>query len=592
MKKIIFFVFFLIFGAIFTLHIFSQEYDPDFNSSNIISNFQMFDYNSMTLNDIQAFLQIKNSYLATYSSPDFDGTIKTAAQIIYDAAQRYQVNPKYILVTLQKEQGLIQMQNPPQKRLDWACGYAVCDTCSMDDPKIQKYKGFGKQVDNAAGAMRFYFDNANVYDFIKKASTDYVIDGLSIVFQNQATANLYTYTPHISGNYTFWRVWQRYFGDPLSNTREANASIYTGYMAQVVNTADKNTLVKEGETAYFWVEYLNIGTEAWHNEDLKNLYIIDSNYKSQIPIISQTSSFTPTSSIVSNIKVYSQKTIVNPGEVLRVTIPIQATANKIDSYNYMLVLGNKGFFTDSDVNFKVTRQFKYDAELSSGMPQSVDALKKSSFTIKYKNVGTSTWSRTDVKLYMTKNRKTIPILMKETSVAPGKIATFNFSETLSKVGPNDYSFSLYKIVNSKTKNKFSGDYNISVNAKIKYGAQLVSQDVPAKMKPGEVKTVTLIFKNVGTENWDKNLVLRSYSNNKSFSKSSFYSSSWDSALAIANISGVVKNGENFTFTFKLKSPTAIGTYNQYFQLEWGKKFEEIIIDDTMSKLFKIKVSTK
>ena len=193
MKKIIFLLFFLTIGSFFVCKTFSQDYDPDFNKNNIISNFQMFDDDSMTQAQIQNFLISKNSYLANYSVEDYQGIVKPASQIIYEAAERYGVNPKYILVTLQKEEGLIQWQGiPPQKRLDWACGYAVCDSCSMDDPKIQKYKGFGKQVDNTAGSMRFYYDNANIYGFIKKANTVNVIDGETLNFVNQATANLYT----------------------------------------------------------------------------------------------------------------------------------------------------------------------------------------------------------------------------------------------------------------------------------------------------------------------------------------------------------------------------------------------------------------
>jgi len=106
-------------GAYFFVNkINSQEYDAAFKKGNVVSQFQMFDYTSMNISQIQSFLVSKNSYLATYSSPDYQGVTKLASEIIYDAAQRYQVNPKYILVTLQKEQGLIQMQSPTQKRLD------------------------------------------------------------------------------------------------------------------------------------------------------------------------------------------------------------------------------------------------------------------------------------------------------------------------------------------------------------------------------------------------------------------------------------------------------------------------------------------
>lgn len=570
----------------------SQEYDPDFAKGRIISDFQMFDYNSMNVSQIQSFLVSKNSYLATYVSPDYQGAMKTASEIIYEAAQRYQVNPKYILVTLQKEQGLIQMQNPTQKRLDWAAGYAVCDSCSMDDPKIQKYKGFGKQMDNTAGAMRFYFDKNSIYDFIKRAGRAYTIDGGQIIFETQATANLYTYTPHVHGNYTFWLIWQRYFGDPLSSSRDANASIYTGYMAQLINSAEKNVAVKEGEIGYFWAEYLNIGTETWNNEDLKSLYIISSNYKPNIPMISQTSSFQATSSILSDIKVYSQKNSVRPGEVLRITIPIESNYNKTESFNYMLVLGNKGWFADSNTDFTTTRQFKYEGEYVGGIDSNLELLKKHTFTIKYKNIGTSSWNKSDTKLkWIDFENKEHYASMTNSKVAPGGVANFVFSDTPKSVGSRKYSLSLYKQINAKQLNKFpSGDYDASVNVSVKLGAQTISNDIPISMKPGEVKTITLRVKNVGSQKWDKNLVLRAYDKISPFTRSIFKDAGWDSTYAIGKINGVVNSGDEYVFTFKIKAPTKIGKYNFYLQLEWGKKYEEIIIDDTFSKKFIIEVS--
>ncbi len=591
--KIIFFtVFLLIFFSYFlTNQIRSQEYDPDFAKGRIISNFQMFDYNSMNVFQIQSFLQSKNSYLASYVTPDYQDITKTAAEIIYDAAQRYQVNPKYILVTLQKEQGLIQMENPTQKRLDWAAGYAVCDSCSTDDPKIQKYKGFGKQVDNTAGAMRFYNDKSGVYEFIKKAGIPYNIDGEQIIFETQATANLYTYTPHIHGNYTFWRIWQRYFGDPLSSSREANASIYTGYMAQVIDTGEKIVNVNEGEKAYFWIEYLNIGTMPWINEDEKSLYLIDTKYKASIPIISQTSVFSLSTSTQKDIKVYSQKRIVNPGEVLRITIPVDPNYNKSEPHNYMLVYGGKGWFADSDASFNVVRKFRYEGEYQSGIDKSLELLKKYTFTIKYKNTGTMTWNKSDTKLqFIDLNGKMNYVSMTNTRVAPGQIASFVFSDIPKNVGDQEYKLSLYKVITSSKMNKFpAGDANIKVNISSKYGAKLLEKNVPSEMKPGEIRKVTLKFKNVGKEKWTKSLVLRAYSKISPFTRSGFYDSSWSSSYAIDEISGTINPGQDYTFTFNLKAPKTIAKYPLYLQLEWGNKYEEIVIDDTLSKKFIIDV---
>ena len=183
----------------------------DFNPQYIISDNEMFDHQGYTISDIQKFLEARGSYLANYQTEDINGNLRTAAGIIFDASQAYQVNPKYLLVTLQKEQSLITDDSPAQKQLDWATGYAVCDSCDRSDPKVAKHKGFAKQVDDAAGIMRWYYDNKDINPIIKKKDSVLDIDNTIVIPQSWATAFLYTYTPHLHGNQNFWRIWQTWF---------------------------------------------------------------------------------------------------------------------------------------------------------------------------------------------------------------------------------------------------------------------------------------------------------------------------------------------------------------------------------------------
>ena len=194
-------------------HVLAQT---DFNPHFIISDPELEDYQSWTRHDIQQFLISHGSYLKNYAAENVSGTIKMAPDIIYDAAQRYKINPKFLLVTLQKEQSLITDDTPAEKQLNWATGYAVCDSCNLEDPKILKFKGFGKQVDNAAGIMRWYYDNRDK-DFIKKKDLATTIDNQLISPQSWATAFLYTYTPHIHGNQNFWRIWNTWFEQVYPN---------------------------------------------------------------------------------------------------------------------------------------------------------------------------------------------------------------------------------------------------------------------------------------------------------------------------------------------------------------------------------------
>lgn len=185
-----------------------------FSPNNILSDYEMTDYKSMSLFDIQTFLQRKGSYLAYYYPLDVDGYYRTAAEVIWRAANKYKINPKVLLITLQKEQSLVESSSPSQYNLDWATGYARCDdydTCGPD--MVPEHKGFAKQVDDAAGWYRWYMDgNAT---FLKKPGVTYNIDGYSITPTNLATASLYAYTPHYHGNYNFWKISNRWFSKYL-----------------------------------------------------------------------------------------------------------------------------------------------------------------------------------------------------------------------------------------------------------------------------------------------------------------------------------------------------------------------------------------
>ncbi len=182
----------------------------EFNPQFIISDEEMQSTANWTVVDIQRFLEDRGSYLATLRTEDLNGQIKSAAEIIYQTALEYKINPKYILVTLQKEQSLITDDTPTQKQLDWAAGYGVCDSCSLSDPNVLKFKGFGKQVDNAAGIIRWYYNNTD-RSIVRKKDQNTTIDNQIIIPQSWATAFLYTYTPHFHGNKNFWRIWNTWF---------------------------------------------------------------------------------------------------------------------------------------------------------------------------------------------------------------------------------------------------------------------------------------------------------------------------------------------------------------------------------------------
>lgn len=164
---------------------------------------------------------------------------KNAAQIIYDVAQACGINPQVLIVLLQKEQSLVADDWPWSIQYRSATGYGCPDTA----PCESEYYGFFNQIYQAAKAFRRYESNPTLYNY-RSGRNNFVYHhpslgacgGSNVFIENQATANLYIYTPYqpnsaalnnlygtgdscsAYGNRNFWRLFNDWFGDPTGNT--------------------------------------------------------------------------------------------------------------------------------------------------------------------------------------------------------------------------------------------------------------------------------------------------------------------------------------------------------------------------------------
>jgi len=188
--------------------------EPGFDPNRVLADADIFDVEGMNKQDLIDFLKNKGA-LAYVKVTDIDGQEKTAADVIWRVANSYKINPKYLLVLLQKEQSLVEDPDPSQKQLDWATGYAVCDSCSMNDPDVLPFKGFANQLEWAAKQHREKY----LLQLLTTGSTisgkgigiSMIVDGMTVIPANHATAMLYTYTPHINGNYNLWKIWRQWY---------------------------------------------------------------------------------------------------------------------------------------------------------------------------------------------------------------------------------------------------------------------------------------------------------------------------------------------------------------------------------------------
>ncbi len=238
----------------------------NFKAGNIISDYVMSNYTSMSESEIQKFLESK----VTCNNTDYSivekyttATVKfhfkdghfvclpeetfgegtkygedakngeSAAHIIYQAAQEYKINPQVLIVLLQKEQGLITDNFPNSYQYRSATGYGCPDTAACDS----KYYGFKNQVNNAARLFRAVLDGGWTNYPLGKNYIQYnpnaACGGSEVYIENLATSALYRYTPYqpnsaalaagygtaacgAYGNRNFYLYFSDWFGDITS----------------------------------------------------------------------------------------------------------------------------------------------------------------------------------------------------------------------------------------------------------------------------------------------------------------------------------------------------------------------------------------
>lgn len=225
-----------------------------FDPGNIMSDAVMSNKDSMSVQQIQAFLNSKNAcnntntYMASWyphlqytirdgkfvcmAQDTFNG--KSAAQIIWQVGQDYNINPQFLIVLLEKEQGLVTDTWPNHVQYRSATGFGCPDTAACDS----KYFGLENQLRNAANLFRTVLNggwsNYPVGWTYVQYNPNASCGGKVINIQNRATSALYRYTPYqpnqsainagygvgdscgAYGNRNTWALFTDWFGDTSS----------------------------------------------------------------------------------------------------------------------------------------------------------------------------------------------------------------------------------------------------------------------------------------------------------------------------------------------------------------------------------------
>lgn len=192
-----------------------------FNPGNIISDAVFFNSNTMTEAQIQAFLESKvptcrsgytclKDWYDTSRSTGSDamcgsysgGVRERASAIIYKVAKACGINPQVILATLEKEQGLVTHVWPSEWRYTIAMGQGCPDTAACDT----RYYGFFNQVYGAAWQFKRYANPPGTSQYFTwyapgktwniRWNPNEACGSSPVYVENQATANLYYFTPY------------------------------------------------------------------------------------------------------------------------------------------------------------------------------------------------------------------------------------------------------------------------------------------------------------------------------------------------------------------------------------------------------------
>jgi uncharacterized protein with LGFP repeats len=188
-----------------------------FSPGNIISNAMFTNKGAMSETRIRSFIDGKvatcqagytclEEYVETtptrradsYCGQYTGGSRESAARIIHKVAQACGINPQVLLVMLQKEQGLLTHTWPSDWRFTIAMGMGCPDTADCD----KKYYGFFNQVYGAARQMKIY-GSSSYFTWYAPGGTRSIryhpnasCGASGVYVQNQATSNLYYYTPY------------------------------------------------------------------------------------------------------------------------------------------------------------------------------------------------------------------------------------------------------------------------------------------------------------------------------------------------------------------------------------------------------------
>lgn len=493
-----------------------------FVANHIIDDSVFDNTSTMTVDEINSFLnQFSGSCISTnhgFSAPDpvgyspsngysYGGNV-SGGQVIYDAAQAYDINPRVLLATLQKEQSLVTGgAGCSTLQYTGAVGYgcpdggttysysglnlytingstvtSVSGTCVNSSLKA----GFSQQVIRGAWLLKFgeqrsegnvdwaiirgnwnnsddpqsCYSGPMTQGTFKRCPSSTAtfydgytsIDGSATHMDNGATASLYWYTPHFSGNQSFVSIWEGWWGDG-STFKPSFAWQNTGMtiMDEGQNAEIATDYMHPGERLFVRVTAQNTGSVAWSRDGANPLRL-----GTAFPFNHYTP-YCDTTWVMCDRPATLEEATVAPGDSGHFDF-YMAVPNNVGAYReYLRPVAEYQSWMSNDTGFNVyvrdTNQYNWQWEFfeaytdsSKTTPVDMNNLAENQqvyVVVHVKNQSATVWNNSGsnplrlgtanpqdqnsplcVDSWISCNR---PAVMDQASVAPGQDATFSFT---------------------------------------------------------------------------------------------------------------------------------------------------------------------
>ena len=468
-------------------------------SYDLINNSVFINSSIMSQSSIQSFLNDKNSYLRNHSYQEVCsnnymkahyahcGQTVLASYIIRDAAVAYNLSPRVIMATMQKEESLITAQNPTSSQINFAMGYACPDSGGCG-----AVSGFFNQVDWGTWQLRLNYARSNgdnswlgtdsYVGYACPNATAYYSTGLypgrsvtfyddygtaytTITLANAATASMYCYTPHVypgssreyySGSYWFVYYYDLWWGSTIyswsADLSASNDQQFYNTQTDCQNNTNPITLsgmtFRTGQQYWVKITATNTGSQTWSNTFVKIGTASPANHtgifndgswaSSNRPAYLSTSSVPPNSTGVFNCFSITAEQMIDGAysEHYQLVAEGKTSGWMQDNASFTLGMQVSNPYNGLLTELKTFRDSTYTMPVDHSV---MTYGQKIYISLKAKNIGSQTWSTSFTKVG-TKNPNdrtssfydsswpatNRPALLQESSVAPGQTGTFKF----------------------------------------------------------------------------------------------------------------------------------------------------------------------